>query len=76
MTVLQFSNGHFLNLEIFVPSPRYGRIPAIILCHLIAGAAGILTPFSEQRLPLFMTLRFLLGFVIISQGSIAYVLGE
>lgn len=66
----------FKRLKFIVGPFRLGRIPAIILIHLIAGAAGCLTPFSEQRLPLFMFLRFLLGFVYMSQGSIAYVLGK
>lgn len=56
-------------------SDTYGRIPTIILSHLILGSAGTLTTFCEQHLFLFLLMRFFMGFVVLTQASCTYVLG-
>ncbi|KAI1278380.1 Solute carrier family 22 member 5 [Halotydeus destructor] len=55
-------------------SDRVGRVPAVMLCHLVAGMAGLVTPFTAHSFVMFALVRFAMGFVVLSQGSVAYVL--
>lgn len=53
---------------------KYGRVPAIALCHLISGIAGIATVFFANHFAILLISRAFMGFVVLSQGMFAVVL--
>ncbi|CAG2116434.1 unnamed protein product [Medioppia subpectinata] len=53
---------------------RYGKVPAIGVCHLIGAIAGTTTVFFAHNFVILLISRALMGFVVLSQGMFAVVL--
>ena len=49
-------------------------MPAIAICHLVAGLAGTATIFFSNNLIVLLISRAFMGFVVLSQGMFAVVL--
>lgn len=54
---------------------RYGRIPSMVACNVLAGLAGIATAFSYSFWS-FTLCRFIVGFAFDNCFTIMYILGN